>query len=129
MPLDHISSLCCSVQVFLTLLGSCAVVRPSQASGAEKDKQSNKWGSGSGVLFSKRFCCCRTSNMSRHQLGQCSAHGPALNTGMPSAIDLKSDMHDIIVYECKTLSLRELVPSCAPGSFSVILVRFTCTAI
>ena len=37
--------------------------------------------------------------------------------------------HD--VYECKTLSLRELVPSCAPGSFSVILnlVRFTCTAI
>ena len=47
------------------------------------------------VLFSKRFCCCRTSNMSRHQLGQCSAHGPALNTGMPSAIDLKSDMHDM----------------------------------
>ena len=39
--------------------------------------------------------CCRTSNMSRHQLGQCSAHGPALNTGMPSAIDLKSDMHDM----------------------------------
>ena len=51
MPSDHISSLCCSVQVFLTLLGSCAVVRPSQASDAEKDKQSNKWGS---ECFSQR---------------------------------------------------------------------------
>ncbi len=66
----------------------------------------------------------RMSNMSRHQLGQRSAHGPAFNTGMPSAIDLVR--HD--VHECKTLSLRELVPSCAPGSFSVILARFTCTA-
>ena len=37
--------------------------------------------------------------------------------------------HAWYVYECKTLSLRELVPSCAPGSFSVILVRFTCIAI
>ncbi len=53
MPLDHISSLCCSVQVFLTLLGSCAVVRPSQASDAEKDKQSNKWGSGIYGAFLK----------------------------------------------------------------------------
>jgi hypothetical protein len=53
MPSDHTSSLCCSVQVFLTLLGSCAVVRPSQASDAEKDKQSNKWGSGIYGAFLK----------------------------------------------------------------------------
>ena len=58
-------------------------------------RKTNSQTNGIRMLFSKRFCCCRTSNMSRHQLGQCSAHGPALNTGMPSAIDLKSGMHDM----------------------------------
>ncbi len=44
------SSLYCSVKEFLPLLGSCAVVRPPDA---EKDKQSNKWGSGIYGAFLK----------------------------------------------------------------------------
>jgi len=87
------SSLCCSVQVFLTLLGSCAVVRPSQASDAEKDKQSNKWGS---VCFSQRGSVV-VERRTWHGINWVNAVRmglAALNTGMPSAtaIDLNFEV-------------------------------------
>ena len=59
------------------------------------------------VLFSKRFCCCRTSNMSRHRSMQCAWACIKYR----NAISYWSEVrHAWYVYECKTLSLRELVP-------------------
>ena len=90
------SSLYCSVKAFLPLLGSCAVVRPPAMMQRKTVKQMGirdlRCFSQRGSVVQACVVERRMSNMSRHQLGQCSAHGPALNTGMPSTIDLNFEV-------------------------------------
>ena len=78
--------------MFLTLLGSCAVVRPSQASDAEKDKQSDKWGSGIWCFSQRGSLVVERRTIVTASIGSMQCAWACIKTGMPSIIDLNFEV-------------------------------------
>ena len=95
MPSDHIQVEACTARLkcFYLCLVLAQLCDPLMQRKTNV-KQSNN-GAGIYGAFLKEVLSLSNVEHAKHQLGQCSAHGPALNTGMSSAIDLKSDMHDM----------------------------------